>query len=503
MTRRNAWNMMFCAVISVIMVLSGCGGGGGSGKSATVIPPTTPTTPGEKPAGTKTTGFYVNNKKLYDANNNEFVIRGVNANHWWNNGTNVDMNSIPNIKAANANAVRCVFGKRAAQGATPDEFEEYYDNAICYTTELRQAAVEKYIQYHIVPIVEFHNATGSVDPAKVTEAVNFWISEKSWVQKYEKYVIINITNEWCNSGQLTVWRDTYISAVKALRDAGINNTIIIDSIQWGQQVMDASYYNAVFNADPQKNIIFSFHMYGGWLDPADTATQSWDDYNYYHVDTALKYLTENVDAPVIAGEFNHLCASTSCPDDTLLKNLESRNVGWIAWMWYNSSGNRENMVSSSASNVYTVFGKTVTSYLKNAKEATVFTTELPTLPEVPVLKPDPNWAPGGMKVTVFDISVTAPETEPNPWWLQIEMDNASSVTGEIEYIEMEVDGFTDRVRLSRWGAADPWNFSANMELKKYIGLPVRFWMYHINGSVAKTVKNTLVVNNVFAMDTSK
>jgi mannan endo-1,4-beta-mannosidase len=480
-------------LFSLLLASAGCSGKHSSSASAGSSDPTVPAS--NRPAYNTGVGFFVDAKKLYDANGVEFRIRGVNANHWWDNGTDVDMQSIPYIKVAGANSVRCVFGKK---GTADPEFEDPY--GIRSTTAERQTVVEEYIKYRIVPIVEFHNATGSNDPAKVTEAVNFWIGEKGWLKKYERYVIVNITNEWCNgSDNKALWRDAYINAVKALRAEGINNAIVIDSIQWAQSVIEAEYYNAVFNADPQKNIIFSFHMYDGWIAPADASHS--DGYDYCHVNTGLKYLTENVAAPVIAGEFNFVCAEGSCPDEILLNNLESYNVGWVAWMWYNSYLHEQNMVVNSAGNTYPYnnFGKTIVSYLKNAKEATVFSAALPVLPAAPPdASIDPNFNPGGLTVNYFDVS------DGNPWWMSVKMDNANTGTGIITGIQMENIITGEKIPLEYHTMdSNCYVFSVTKNLSAYIAANVRFWIYDINGSTAKTLPNTLVQGNLFGIDTSR
>ncbi len=462
----------------------------------------TPGAAGIRPAGNTGTGFFVSGTKLYDANNAEFRIQGVNVNHWWNTGSE-NIEAVPYVKASGANAARLVFGP-VEDPANPDWY-------VCSTTERRRAAVEEYIEYKIVPIVEYHNATGLNDPEHIDDAADFWIGE-SWVKDYERYVIVNISNEWGSTyedgegvqGSLENWRDTYLAAIAKLRAAGVNNTLIIDSINWASEISVIQQYGAqLLAADPQHNILFSLHMYGGWRAPGDPN----DDGNFYmNVDTGLDTLID-LGLPVIVGEFSHECSSTgsyadpeAAEDYQLLDAFNARGTGWIFWMWYNSTGNHENMVYQSASLNYRSLARTVLAYLDGAKEATSFPADpVPTLPTPPPeASPDPNWNPGPLEITVFDVS----ENPPNPWWLQIEMQNDSSVTGEIDSAELEVAGFEERIRLDLWGAADPYNFRANVSLARYIGLVSRFWLHGTDGSVAKTAANTLVQGNVFAIDTS-
>jgi len=101
-----------------------------------------------RPAYNTGTGFFVLNGGVYDANGNEFVIRGINQNQWWGNPTE-NYNAIDHVAKTGANAVRAVFFKdleapSASGSDTPAE---------------RRAIVEKYVADNVVPIVEDHGAT--------------------------------------------------------------------------------------------------------------------------------------------------------------------------------------------------------------------------------------------------------------------------------------------------------------------------------------------------------
>lgn len=464
------------------------------GAQAQASPPTVP-----RPPSNSGTGFFVSGTKLYDANGAEFRIQGVNANHWWNTGSD-NRESVPYIKAAGANAVRIVFG--------PDGDPANPYDCVCTTAAERRAVVEEYIKYRIVPIVEYHNATGSNDPALIDQAADFWIGQ-SWVRDYEKHVIVNISNEWGRTypddegraGGLENWRDTYLAAIAKFRAAGVKNTLIIDSINWGSEISAVERYGqSLIDSDPERNILFSLHMYGGWRAPGDPD----DDENFrMNVDTGLDTLIAK-GLPVIVGEFSHECSSTgtwadpeAATDAELIDAFDERGTGWLFWMWFNSNGNHENMVNHSASLEYRPLAASIVAGFESAREATCFTsTAVPALPTPPPPpNPDPNWNPGPLTVTYFDIPA-------NPWWLQIAMANASSVTGQIEYAELEADGIAEKVRLDLWGGADPLNFSANRDLSAYIGANSRFWLYKTDGSVAATQKRPLVQGNVFAIDAS-
>ena len=178
-------------------------------------------------------------------------MRGVNHTHWWG-GTGED--AIVPMAKAGANAVRAVFGPSGG-ASTPDA---------------RAAIARQYVAQGVVPVVDYHNATCSEDPAGVSAAVDFWTGpDKAWVQSLERYTILNITNEWGPNSP--VYRDTYVAAIERLRAAGIKNTLMIDAGGACGQLADSieSYGRAIFDSDPEKNVVFSIHMYGFWRDPGD------------------------------------------------------------------------------------------------------------------------------------------------------------------------------------------------------------------------------------------
>jgi mannan endo-1,4-beta-mannosidase len=472
------------AIILAIIVISGCPSAltlnNVNKSSSSSGDPETPSSPGFRPTGNTGTGFFVSGNKLYDANGAEFKIKGVNANHWWNNGNDGAFNSIPYIKAANANAVRIVFGP----------WDGTVNNDICYTVEDRRKTVEEYVKYKMVPIVEYHNATGSNDPVKVDDAVNFWIGEP-WVKQYEKYVIVNITNEWCTkygdsnglTGSDELWRDTYKSAVKKLRDAGIKNAVIIDSISYAGDISALTKYaNELLKADPQHNIVFSIHMYGGWRAP--DANDAMNEDGHWHVDKAIELL-ESLDIPVIVGEFSRICSSDydaySAEDNQLIDELNKHDVGWLFWMWYNSAGSNQNMVYNTDSRLYTAAGLTIVGFLASSKEATVFpSTPIPTLP--PLLKPVEGWNPGPMAVSIA-----------NTWWMQASLDDNDAVA----YIIMETQDGSQHELYPYYGV-----FVQNIDLTDYLGKNVRFRIGANDGSFAKTVWAPLA-DGKFAIDLTK
>ena len=156
------------------------------------------------------------------------------------------------------------------------------------------------------------------------------------------------------------------------------------------------------------------------------------------------------------------------------------------------------MVYNTDSNIYTEFGKTITDFLKNSVEATIFTTPLPALPTVPVINPNPDWNPGGLSVISFDVS------DGNPWWLEVILDNeATNTTGDVSFLEMEVISSGEIIRMQyRTSDNNRPAFNVIASLSDYIAVDVRFIYHAVDDSVARTLANTLVAGNSFDIDTS-
>jgi Calx-beta domain/Cellulase (glycosyl hydrolase family 5) len=209
-------------------------------KAAAASPP--PSGRIARPAYNSGHGFFVVGGRLYDPNGNEFRIRGVNRTHW-------DSNSEAGIALSGANAVRTFID---------------FSQPIANNLNLIQT---QNIDQKEVPIVTFagdsSGATScSSDPSVLTRALSAWLSQAAQWSTLDRYLIINVANEW-GPDDSTVWRDSYISAIGQLRQGGYLGPILIDSGGCGQDDADLLQYSqAVFNSDPQKNVVFSIHLYG-------------------------------------------------------------------------------------------------------------------------------------------------------------------------------------------------------------------------------------------------
>jgi mannan endo-1,4-beta-mannosidase len=246
-------------------------------------------------------GFFVLNGKLYDPNGNPFRIRGVNRVHW-------DSDSSAGIAKSGANTVRWNM--------------DFTRDASANVNELQTQG----IQNGNVPIVGNWSATCAQDTASFNAIVSTWVAQAPQWTTIDRYLIVNIANEW-GPNNSTVWRDSYISAIAQLRQAGYLGPILVDAGNCGQDVLDLlNYSTAVFNSDPQKNVMFALHLYGN----AQLALSN----NWL---PQLAQLSATAGMVFIIGEFgpgrNIGPSPTSVTPGQIISAAESAGLGWLAWAW--------------------------------------------------------------------------------------------------------------------------------------------------------------------------
>lgn len=258
-----------------------------------------------RPAGNTGKGFYVVGSKLYDPKGNEFRIRGVNRNHWDSYG------SPTGLPLSGANTVRIVLG---------------FNNSTSYNWDIVSTQL---VANKIVPMPGNWTGTCKADTASLTAIVDTWVAQASTWTQLNSNGLINIANEW-GPADSTVWRDAYIAAIARMRAAGYTGTLVVDSGACGQDAQDVVKYGAaVLAADPQKNILFDVHVYGGFHYPA---TATWmQDY-----DTAMAQLKAS-GLPIFLGEFgpgNNIGPSpTMVTPQHIIGTAEANGWGWAPWSW--------------------------------------------------------------------------------------------------------------------------------------------------------------------------
>src|SRR5690606_3746508 len=205
-------------------------------------------------SGCEATGFYVQDGKIHDVNCNEFVLRGVNYPYAW--FTQSTQSRFGDIAAVGANAVRVVL---ATGGQWTRTSGSEVSNIISWAKENR-----------LVAMLEVHDSTGFGDSNAAVHpdnAVSYWLSNdvRSAIVGQEAYVMINIANEPFGNDTTSQWQSFHAGAVQSLRDGGIGHLLVVDAPNWGQDwtntMRDGNGASAIFNADPNRNVAFSVHMY--------------------------------------------------------------------------------------------------------------------------------------------------------------------------------------------------------------------------------------------------
>jgi len=260
--------------------------------------------------------------KIHAADGSVIVIRGFNQNHWWGNQDQND-DSVQDVSETAANTVLVVFGPDLYGIRPPD----------------REAVVRQYIiNEGVNVIVEDHGATCAEDTQSLNVVVDRWLTPANvkWLtdRALQKHIILNIANEW--SGTETNYIPAYKDAIARIRHAGIKVPLLIDANGCGQN-MGSIYasWQQLLKSDPQKNIIFSIHMYG-WVTDGRPG--------YFDIATEMDKAVA-LHIPLIVGEFSNNNGGTNgvlYDTRTALSIFNRRNIGWTAWVW-NGGGQESGM----------------------------------------------------------------------------------------------------------------------------------------------------------------
>ena len=240
-----------------------------------------------------------------DANGNNFYPRGISNPHIWYDTQ--AYNVLPNLASRHTNIIRVV-----------------------WTTQGSSARLDQILSaieaQHMVSMVELHDGTGSDDTNLLNSLASYWArSDVAQVLKnHERYLLINIANEWSNNISDYTWDQAYKQPITIIRNAGLTTTIVIDGEGYGQSASSGlSYGQDLENYDPRHNILFSIHMYGQWG----------NSNNIYNAMSNFK----NANLPLVIGEFgydynngnNNLGCTVNA--DLLMQYAQQFGYGYIAW----------------------------------------------------------------------------------------------------------------------------------------------------------------------------
>lgn len=291
------------AFLAAVAAMSGCGK---SDKEAF-------TAAEEKPIEQDYKGFTVSGNKLLDAKGEEFVMRGINHAHtWFKNDTET---AVPAIAETGANTVRIVLSNGYQwQKDTVDEVVDIVE--LCKENKL-------------VTILEVHDGTGKDDTAVLDGIADYWIEIKDALIGNEDSVILNIANEWYGQWGGKEWAQAYVSVIPKIREAGIKNTIMVDSAGWGQYGQSvADYGKQIFEADELRNTMFSIHMYGSAGGSKGKIRRN--------IDGAL-----DEGLCLVIGEFGYNHSDGDVDEQFIMDYCTEKKVGYLGWSWKGNGGGVE------------------------------------------------------------------------------------------------------------------------------------------------------------------
>jgi Cellulose binding domain./Cellulase (glycosyl hydrolase family 5). len=261
-------------------------------------------------------GFHVRDGRLLDANGEDFVLRGVNHAHAWYPARTPQ--ALKDIKALGANSVRVVLatGDRWTKTGTADV----------------ASIVAQCRQNRLVCVLEAHDTTGYGEQAgavPLSRAVDYWVSVADALRGQEKYVVVNLGNEPHGNSGYEAWTADTRNAVARMRASGFGHTLMVDAPNWGQDWSHAMRDNAaqVFAADPDRNTVFSIHMYGVY----DTAAEVNDYLN--------RFISQRL--PIVVGEFGDAHSDGDPDENAIMAAARQLGVGYLGWSWSGNGGGVE------------------------------------------------------------------------------------------------------------------------------------------------------------------
>ena len=260
-------------------------------------------------------GIHVDGTDIVERGGQKLILRGTSHPHAWYAGRT---QAFGDIKSLGANAVRVVLsGGRWTRNDTAD-----VANVVSLCKQNR-----------LICVLENHDTTGYGEQSgahTLDQAADYWISVKSALAGQEDYVVVNIGNEPIGNNPVTPgWAEATSAAIRKLRDNGFGHALMVDAPNWGQdwQFTMRDNARAVFDSDPDRNVIFSIHMYGVF----DTAAEI----------TSYLDAFRTAGLPLVIGEFGHNHSDGDPDEDTIMAEAGSRGIGWFGWSWSGNGGGVE------------------------------------------------------------------------------------------------------------------------------------------------------------------
>ncbi|MER7003184.1 glycoside hydrolase family 5 protein [Dactylosporangium sp. NPDC000555] len=256
-------------------------------------------------------GLHVSGRDIVEANGNSFVMRGVSHGYAWHKDRSA---AFADVKKLGANSLRVVLTADVGAGEVAD-------------------IISKCKQNRLICVLEYHDTTGYGDSgggnSTLDHAADYWVGLTDVLAGQENFVVVNIGNEPYGNTGASGWGGATSAAIRKLRTAGLRHLIMVDGPNWGQDWSGIMRRDAasVFDSDPQRNTVFSVHMYGVY----DTAAKVTDYYDAF----------QSIGLPLVVGEFGWKHSDGGVAEDTIINEAQSRGIGYLGWSWSGNSGGVE------------------------------------------------------------------------------------------------------------------------------------------------------------------
>ena len=330
-------------------------------------PPVNPPSSSNRPQSSLGTGCYVVGRNMYDGNGKLFTLRGTNKCHQ-------DVQS-PALGQTASNATRWI--------AMQEPWIPY--TAQGFIARMQDAGTGGTTHNKCIQIPGCWDGTCKEDRASFDAIIKRWLPDMQLYQaQCERWMILNPANEW--GGSDADWRDAYIAAIPKLRASGWHGCIMVDAPKCGQNGMAiVNQGAAILDADPERNVCFSWHIYGMVYDSYGGIPKAWNE----QID-----LVPTMDALratglcVVIGEFgpgeNIGGSPTMLKPERVITLAEHSGFGWLSWSWDDNNAANSTAVEPTFSHLFdhkksvlganqTKYGTKIVQYwLDYAIKATVF-----------------------------------------------------------------------------------------------------------------------------------
>jgi len=306
----------------------------------------------------------VDGKFLKDVSGNKTILRGINY-PIMDDGS-VDLNSpasyqpkIDEFAKTGANCIRIPWNTdgvhwrdQPGSGGAAGTMQGYIDNGklgalidYCYTKNL-------------VVILEIHDLTCANDWAGFNNIVaDFWLNENvlDLINTHQSGLILNIANEFGYDGDwggdINIFKTQYISAIEAIRDAGIQVPIMIDAPDCGMASSSlVSIAGDLLAGD--ENLIFSVHSY--WTAYANTDAEIDAKMDEMNGSPGCFLFGEIANKQDVDG----ICGSTDISHiyQRVLTNACPMEIGWLAWSYHKDCAPEREMTNDGTFADLTAYG---------------------------------------------------------------------------------------------------------------------------------------------------